>query len=50
MSDDDFYLALMEANTILIENHQERQRKETKEQLKKLYLQRDASFRGFRQL
>lgn len=50
MSDEEFYLALMEANAILIENHQERQRKDVKKQLEKLYLGKDASFRGFRQL
>ena len=49
LSDDEFYEALMEANEILLDNYQQRMKQNTKEQLKKLYIGRDASFRGFRQ-
>lgn len=49
LSDEDYYAALMEANSILLENYQRRVRENTKKQLEDLYLKKDASFRGFRQ-
>ena len=48
LSDEDFYLALMEANEILLDNYQKRVKKDTNALLKNLYLNHDASFRGFR--
>lgn len=48
LSDDDFYLALFEANKSLIENYDKRRSKLMMNILKKLYLERDPSFRGFR--
>jgi len=49
LSDDEFYKALMDANELLLENYQERVRKNTKKQLEDLYINKDSSFRGFRQ-
>lgn len=43
------YQLLLEANTELIEDYIGHQKKSYMEQLKKLYLERDTSFRGFRQ-
>lgn len=48
MTDDDFYTALHEANTILLKNYEHRISMHAREALNKLYKQRDASFRGFR--
>jgi len=49
MTDEEFYLALMEANEILLDNYQARVKKNTKKQLEELYIKHDTSFRGFRQ-
>lgn len=49
LSDDEFYEALMEANELLLDNYQQRVRRNTKKQLQNLYMKKDASFRGFRQ-
>ncbi len=49
MSDDEFHRSLFEANSLLIENYYEAQMKKTLGNAKKLYLDMDASFRGFRQ-
>jgi radical SAM superfamily enzyme YgiQ (UPF0313 family) len=49
LSDEEFYLSLMEANEILLDNYQQRVKKNTRKQLEDLYLKHDASFRGFRQ-
>ncbi len=49
MSDDEFYLALREANQILLDNYQSKKQKAVIEQLDDLYLKKNASFRGFRQ-
>jgi anaerobic magnesium-protoporphyrin IX monomethyl ester cyclase len=49
MTDDEFYLALMEANEILLDNYQDRTKKQTKQQLIDLYVNKNSSFRGFRQ-
>ena len=49
LSDDEFHMALYEANYQLIENYNKRSQKRQKETLEKLYVHKDASFRGFRQ-
>jgi radical SAM superfamily enzyme YgiQ (UPF0313 family) len=49
LSDEEFYLALMEANEILLDNYQQKVKKSTKKQLEELYVKHDTSFRGFRQ-
>lgn len=49
LSDDEFYSALMEANSILLDNYQKRIKDSIQEQLKNLYIKKDLSFRGFRQ-
>lgn len=48
LTDDEYNQALYEANTILLENYQQRHRKRTENSLRSLYMDRDASFRGFR--
>ena len=49
LTDEEFYQALMDANESLLDNYQSRVKKNTKKQLEELYIQHDASFRGFRQ-
>lgn len=49
LSDGEFYSALMEANIRLLDNYFEKQKKAYITQAKKLYLNKDASFRGYRQ-
>lgn len=49
LTDEEFYQALMDANEILLDNYQQRVKKNTRIQLENLYLKHDASFRGFRQ-
>lgn len=49
MSDDEFHQSLMEANTRLITNYFQKKLNSAVEQTKKLYLQKDVAFRGFRQ-
>lgn len=46
---DEFHKLLYEANKILIENYYRAKLQETIKNAKRLYLQQDASFRGFRQ-
>lgn len=48
MSDSEFYEALFEANKILIEKYFESQKNKVLEEARALFLERDASFRGFR--
>jgi radical SAM superfamily enzyme YgiQ (UPF0313 family) len=48
LSDDEFHEALLEANTRLISNYYKRALNRTIERARKLYLEKDASFRGFR--
>lgn len=48
-SDEECYKLLLEANKELIEDYFQHQRKSYLEQLRKLYVEKDASFRGFRQ-
>ncbi len=49
LSDDEFHQALFEANKILLENYYRCQLQRGIETARKLYIERDASFRGFRQ-
>ncbi len=49
MSDEEFHRYLLEANTELIDNYFRKIRASYDEQMKQLYCQLDASFRGFRQ-
>lgn len=49
MNDDEFYNALYEANKILIDNYYKVQLNKSINIEKKLYFERDTSFRGFRQ-
>jgi len=49
LSDDEFHRCLLEANTRLIINYFEKKLASLKEQSRKLYLDKDSSFRGFRQ-
>ena len=49
LTDDEYYAALMEANSVLLENYYQRARKNQKKQLEDLYIKKDATFRGFRQ-
>jgi len=48
LSDEEFHRALYEANTKLINKHMEFVKEKYEETCKKLYLEKDASFRGFR--
>ena len=45
--DDQFHMALYNANKILLENYYNSQLKEVVYRAEKLYLEKDASFRGF---
>jgi len=49
LSDDEFYRVLFEANKTLLENYYQHQLESMTCVAEKLYFQRDASFRGFRQ-
>lgn len=49
MNDDKFHKCLLEANTKLLTNYFQRRLCATLEQAKKLYLDKDTTFRGFRQ-
>lgn len=49
LSDDEFYEALHEANSMLLQNYQKRLLERTTQQLDNLYKNKDATFRGFRQ-
>jgi len=49
LTDDQFHQALYQANKTLLENYYNHQRDRALATAKKLYLERDASFRGFRQ-
>ena len=48
MSDEEFYQAMLWANSVLIEDYQKRAKEITRKQLHKLYVEKDVSFRGFR--
>lgn len=49
LSDDEFHQCLLEANSRLITNYYNKRMSSTLEQAKKLYLEKDSNFRGFRQ-
>ena len=49
MSDEDVHRSLMEANSVLLHNYFKRIVSSYEGQMKKLYLEMDSSFRGFRQ-
>ncbi|MFC1903337.1 B12-binding domain-containing radical SAM protein [Chloroflexota bacterium] len=49
LSDDEFYRVLFEANKALLKNYYQHKLKSMTSTAEKLYLQKDASFRGFRQ-
>lgn len=49
LSDEDLHAALFEANSLLLDNYFTRKRAATVEQARKLYIESDSSFRGFRQ-
>ena len=49
LRDDEFYGCLLEANSRLINNYYHKQLNNVLKRAKKLYLQRDVDFRGFRQ-
>lgn len=49
LTDEEFYEALLEANELLLDNYQQRVKRNTRQQLEDLYIKHDASFRGFRQ-
>lgn len=49
MSDDDFHMCLLEANTKLLENYFKNKLSETMEDCRQLYLEKNTAFRGFRQ-
>ncbi len=49
MSDDEFHKSLFEANSVLLENYFNKLKASYEIQMKKLYFESDASFRGFRQ-
>jgi radical SAM superfamily enzyme YgiQ (UPF0313 family) len=49
LSDDEFYQCLFDANKKLLTNYYSKQLSSMVEQTRKLYLEKDSSFRGFRQ-
>ncbi len=50
LSDDDYYRCLHDANKRLMDNYYSRFKKKSEQTLHRLYFERDASFRGFRQM
>lgn len=50
MSDDEFHRSLFNANSKLINNYFDNQAKRTISNARRLYVEREASFRGFRQI
>ena len=49
MDDDEFHYSLLDANKILLTNYYNNQLSKIVEQSRKLYIEKDSSFRGFRQ-
>jgi radical SAM superfamily enzyme YgiQ (UPF0313 family) len=49
LSDDDYYSALFEANSVLISNYFKKKLSNVLGQARKLYIDKDVQFRGFRQ-
>lgn len=50
LDDEEFHVALLEANTRLLQNYYQKQLESVLQQAKDLYLNRNVSFRGFRQI
>jgi hypothetical protein len=48
LTDDEFYQALYEANYTLLTNYHSWQQRRMEEDLRKLYFEKDVTFRGFR--
>ncbi|MHC4630713.1 MAG: B12-binding domain-containing radical SAM protein [Planctomycetota bacterium] len=48
MSDEEFHRCLLDANTRLLKNYYQKKLRSVLEQTRKLYLEKDAGFRGFR--
>jgi len=48
-SDEEFYQAISEANELLLNNYQEKEKESMKQALDELYIGQNTSFRGFRQ-
>ena len=49
LTDDEFHKCLFDANTRLVENYDKYQKERIIETMRKLYIEKDDSFRGFRQ-
>ena len=49
LSDDEFHMALYNANQVLLENYAKKSKLKQNQLLQQLYVEKDASFRGFRQ-
>lgn len=49
LSDEEFYRLLFEANRVLIEDYFEKQKLDYVDMARKLYIEKDVTFRGFRQ-
>jgi len=50
MSDEEFYAAIYEANSVLIKHYFTKRNESYSNQLEKLYIHKDPAFRGFRQI
>lgn len=50
LSDDEFHVALLEANVRLLQNYYQKQMEFALQEAKDLYLKRNVNFRGFRQI
>ena len=48
LTDDEFYEALFKANKALLDNYRARSARQSEAQLQSLYVEKDATFRGFR--
>jgi len=49
LSDDEFHMALYNANQVLLKNYAKKSKLKQNQLLQQLYVEKDASFRGFRQ-
>ncbi|MCX5831422.1 MAG: radical SAM protein [Deltaproteobacteria bacterium] len=50
LTDDEFHMALLEANTTLLRNYYQKQLDSVVQQVQDLYVKKDYNFRGFRQI
>jgi len=48
MSDEEYYDALMEANSVLLKNYYEKKKSSAVELTRRIYIEKDKNFRGFR--